>query len=107
LSDIQEANKAIEHILHSANELPLLFETVRVLSTRGDHNLFLIGVKKVLPLLSTQEELIDLMVLVADYYRCLDEEELEMAMQERIDKRQSIEGPLDPADSDLKALEKL
>ncbi len=102
-TDIGDANLAIHRLLEGEIELPLLLEMIRFLSANGEHALFSLAVKKALPLLNAQEEWAEVMNLVADYYRRLDEEEIEQSIQKILDQRKS--GPITP--SDIKTLQDL
>lgn len=101
-TDIGDANLAMHRLLESELELPLLLEMLRFLATAGEHELFLLAVKKTLPLLSSQEELNEILSTVSEYYRRLDEDELEQAVQKLIRQKSA---PLNK--SDLKTLQEL
>lgn len=78
-TDVGDANIAMHRLLESDLELPLLLEAIRFLVVNGEHGLFKEAVQKAAPLLETKEEAIEVMSLIADYYRRLDEEEKEKA----------------------------
>lgn len=102
-TDIGDANLAMHRLLEGELELPLLLEMIRFLSANGEHELFSLAVKKALPLIASHEEWTDVMAMVADYYRRLDEDNMEQTIQRIIDKRKA--GPITP--SDLKTLQDL
>jgi hypothetical protein len=79
-TDIGDANIAMHRLLENDLELPLLLEAIRFLVVNGEHSLFKEAVQKAAPLLETKEEAIEVMSLIADYYRRLDEEEKEKAV---------------------------
>ncbi len=101
-TDIGDANIAMHRLLESDLELPLVYEMLRFLATNGEHELFALAVKKALPLLSTQEELNEVIAITSDYYRRLDEDELEKSVQKLM---RQTSGPPNP--SDLKTLQQL
>lgn len=103
-SDVDEANLIIQRLLQAELEIALLFEILQFIASSGEKKLFLQGVKKVLPLLKTQDELLEILAIVAEYYRLLDEDALEEAVQRRIDRRKKRTGKLDSEDEDLKFL---
>lgn len=102
-TEIGDANIAIHRLLEGEVELALLFEMLRFLSTTGEPQLFILAVKKTLPLLSSHEELTEVLILMADYYHRLDQDEQEQAIQKILAKPKS--GPVHP--SDLKILQQL
>jgi hypothetical protein len=103
LADIGEANLQIHQLLKHDLELPLLTEILRFLSANGEPTLFKLAVKKALPLLTEQEDLLDVMRWIADFYRRLDEEEKEKAVQTILNGRKP--GPI--VTEDLETLEEL
>lgn len=88
-SDISSANAIMHKLLEEKLEFALILEILRFLATRGEHQLFKIAVDKALPFVKAQEELSDILVSVADYYRRLDADELEAAVQKIIDLQQT------------------
>ena len=106
--DIGEANEILRGLLEQKKTDPaLLMETLQFLAGGGDHSLFISAVKKMLPLLQTQEELLDLMEIAADYFHRLDQDSVEAAIQKLLKKRKSAEGPINPSDPDVKTLQQL
>src|SRR5207245_798424 len=97
-TDIADANIAMHRLLENELELPLILEMLRFLATSGELELFSLGVKKALPLLTSQEELIEVLTFAADYYRRLDEEAMEQAINKIIDQRKEPQGPLKASD---------
>lgn len=86
-TDIGDANIAMHRLLENELELPLLLEVIRFLSANGEHDLFKLAVQKAIPHLTSQEELIEVMTFTADFYRRLDEDEKEKAVQKILAKR--------------------
>jgi hypothetical protein len=106
--DGREANEILRSLLEQKETDPaLLREILQFLASDGDHTLFVSTMKKILPLLKTQEELLDLMEIAADYYHRLDQESVEQTIQKLLQKRKCAEGPLSPSDPDLKTLHQL
>lgn len=85
-TDIGDANIAMHRLLEHELELPLLLEIVRFLSACGEHELFKMALRKVIPHINTQEEIVDVMRYIADFYRRLDEEEREQAVQKILER---------------------
>lgn len=95
-TDISEANVAMHRLLQQDLDKPLLLEIIQFLSANGEHDLFKQAIKKVLPLCTSQEELTEVISWIADFYRRLDEDEKEKAVQRLLLNRPS--GPLQPSD---------
>lgn len=106
-TDIDNANLAIHRLLENALDLPLLLEILYFLATNGKQTLFILAVNKAIACLSSNEELIEVMTLVADYYRRLDEEVLEQAVQKLLKQRKELRSAFDPKDPDLVKLQGL
>jgi hypothetical protein len=102
-TDIGDADVAMHKLLDSELDLFLLMEMIRFLSANGEHSLFKLAVKKTLPLLTSQEEVIEVMRQIADYYRRLDEDDKETEVLKMI--QQSQPGSINSRD--LKLLHKL
>lgn len=102
-TDIGDANLAMHRLLESELDVPLLLEILRFLSTNGEHELFKVAMKKILPLLTSQEELIDVIRWAADFYRRLDEDDKEKKVQKILGVRKA--GPI--RSSDLQTLQEL
>ncbi len=102
--DIGEANRIIHRILENEPESALLMEILNFLSVSGEHALFVAAVKKILPLLKMEEELLEVMEIVADYYGRLDQDAVEQSIQKLMKKRKSASGPLNHSDPDLELL---
>lgn len=95
-TDAADANIAMERLLDHEHEFPLLLEMIRFLSVNGERSLFNLAACQALELVSEEEEWLDLANLIADYYRRLDDDEREQAVQKAIQKRSK--GPISPAD---------
>lgn len=102
-TDIGEANLQMHALIRQELEVLLLLEVLRFLSANGDPNLFKLAVKKALPLLTDQNELIEIIGWIADFYRRLDEDEKEKGVQKFLNQRKP--GPIHP--SDLKMVQEL
>lgn len=87
-TDIGAANSLMQDLLRNDLDLSLLLEIIRFLSTTGDHELFKLSVQKSLPLIDEKDELMDIMSMIADYYRRLDEDDKEKEIQELINASQ-------------------
>ncbi len=84
-------------------ELDLLLEIACFLVHNGNALIFLQAAQQARFLLSTEEEFQELLAIVADFYRCLDREDREQALQELFIRRSKIdpETKIDPKDPDL------
>jgi hypothetical protein len=104
-SDPAKANAEVARILdeHPQNETSFLFETLRFLSVSGEHRLFIAVIQQIIAQLQTEEEFEELMKIAADYYRRLDQDEVEMAIERLMKKRSLKAFAFDPRDPDLKA----
>lgn len=85
-TDIGDANIAMHRLLENDLDLPLLLEIIRFLSANGEHELFKQALHKALPHLNAKEELLEVMGLLADFYRRLDEDEKEQKVQKFLAK---------------------
>jgi len=107
-----EANMMFHNILENLLEEKdndLLFEIIRYLVRQGDAPIFMKAVRQLLAELKTEAEFQELLAHVAEYYRCLDQEEEEKAVQNILVNRsgKTLSQPLDPSDKGLHSLIKL
>lgn len=109
--DPQKANDLIHELLTFEDILDAEFglEMLHFLAHFGDHKLFLTLARKTLALLETEDEFQDLLTIISEYFRCLDQEEMEQKIIAIFQKRsrKSLENPIDPNDPDLKNLHAL
>lgn len=92
LSDPKESDILIQRILEQVEEspdLPFLFEICAFLVNRGDIGLFLLCVRQAIPLLKIEEDFQRLLKLMAEFYRCLDKDILERAIEIVIAERKA------------------
>lgn len=80
-SDITEANRRLEELLSKEIELDLLFEILEMLVSVGEKELFPLVLKKMIPLLSS-DDFEDVCALSAEYFRRLDLEKAEVKVLE-------------------------
>lgn len=106
-SDIQETNRLIHQILEKSQDVDLLFEVLHFLTENAEHSLFTAAVKKTLPHLKEQQDLLEVLEAMADYYRRLDQDPLEQTVQGWIDQKKSASGELAPFDPILTSLQSL
>jgi len=105
----EEANVMFHNILENLREekdKELLFEIVRYLVRHGDAPIFMQAVRQLLAELKTEAEFQELVALVAEYYRCLDKEEEEKAVQKILVDRsgKALSQPLDPSYRGLRSI---
>lgn len=99
IKDPQEADKLIRNIVDKNNtdpNLELNLEILSILVQGGERDLFVKLVKNTVKNLENEEDFQDLLTISADYYRCLDLEEKENAIQDILKKRsaKSLDGSL-------------
>ncbi|HAB99878.1 MAG TPA: hypothetical protein DCE71_08660, partial [Parachlamydiales bacterium] len=87
---------------HAAYESPFLVETLRFLSVCGENRLCSAVIQKFIAQLQTEEEFEELLEIAADYYRMLDQDDVEMAIERLMKKRSLKTFTFDPRDPDLK-----
>lgn len=107
LSDVQEANRLFERLLSSLQEEPdidLLLLIAESLVHQGDVRLFLLSVKLAVASLEKEAQFQDILMMLADYFRCLDREKEEHAIHAILKSRGSIDlnQPVDATHIDLK-----
>ncbi|MDP1608749.1 MAG: hypothetical protein Q8L98_05500 [Chlamydiales bacterium] len=103
-TDPFKANAEIARILdkHPQNETSFLFDILRFLSISGEHRLFIAVIQKIIAQLDSEEQFEELMAIAADYYRRLDQEDVEKAIERLMKKRSSSTYQFNPKDPDLK-----
>lgn len=107
-TDPVEANGKIRELLKQDLELPLLMEALRFLSKAGDKELLVQAIEKTIPLLETEEEFQEVLQIASDFYRLLDQDDLEKSILLMMKKRKwPSERPLDPEDPDLQCFTQL
>jgi len=102
--DMEELNPVAERLfdqLLDHSDLDLLFEVAKCFACRSDIPLFMQAAHRAISLIKTEEQLQELLALVAEHYRYLDRDEEEKSIRELIQKRkgkdfESLLDPLDP-----------
>jgi len=90
--DTSDANEIVKNLvkeLKKNNDLDLQLEILRLMVQVGDHALFVKLVKMTLEILETEEDFVELMKIVADYYRRLDQDDIEKSIQRIMNLRQN------------------
>lgn len=110
--DIAEANHVISHLINELKErsdLDLQMEVLRFMVNTGDRNLFIRLVNHTHPFLKMEEDFLELLEIVADYYRRLDREDVEESIRKIMERRGHKEPfqELDFSDPDLIAFNNL
>ncbi|MCB1111566.1 MAG: hypothetical protein H7A37_08645 [Chlamydiales bacterium] len=93
-TDPDGAGTMLEQLIEDAQEEPNLDFNLEVLSLmvqEGEEEVFVRLVRHSLPLLETEEDFQDLITICADFYRCLDKDQKEEALQDLLDKRAPID----------------
>lgn len=111
-SEPDEANEMLEKIIRKAPQDPdLVFnlELLAFLVQDGEKTLFPRLAKQTLTILEKEEDFQDLLVLIADYFHCLDKDEQEQ--QVRTLHKNRLHNPsstqLDPLDNDVKVIKQI
>jgi len=92
--DISDANEIVKKLvkeLKKNNDLDLQLEILRFMVQVGDRALFVKLAKLTLEILNTEEDFVELMKIVADYYRRLDQDDIEKSIQRIMNLRQDKE----------------
>lgn len=109
-SEPHETNLLLKEILFKVKEevdLDLLLEMCAFLISHGDPHLFQQASLAAFDLIQTEEDFQELLAIVADYYRCLDRDKEEKALQALFAKRDKIalDTPLHKNDKALSSFE--
>jgi hypothetical protein len=104
-TDPAKANAEIARILdqNPTEDTPFLFEVLRFLAVSGDHRLFIAVIQKILIHLQSEEEFEEVMEIAADYYRRLDKDEVETAIERLMKKRKNSHVQFSVNDPDLRS----
>lgn len=105
-TDIAEANILYERLLDAIADTPdveLFLMIAESLIHRGDVRLFMLAIRQALPHLDREEQFQDVLAMVADYYRCLDRESEESAVNKILCERakRPLEDPFHSSDTHL------
>jgi hypothetical protein len=106
-TDIGDANRRIYALLSKKLDAELLFEILELLVVSGEHHLFQVALKKLLPELKTEEEFLEVLELTADYFRRLDQDKQEEAILKLKAERKNVPTELNPADSAIRKVEQI
>lgn len=71
-------------------DMELCFDLLAFMVQNGTKDLLLQLVKRMLPLLKTEEDFQDLLTMTADFYHCLDNESIEKSVQNLLSQRSSL-----------------
>ena len=82
-------------------------EILRFLASAGDRSLFVAAVKKIGDLLQTQGEFQEVLSIASEYYRRLDLEQLEQAVQRLLQQSKDPEALFDPRAPESKAFSEI
>lgn len=115
LLELEDPEKSLENLRKllakavKQKELTFNFEVLAFVSQCGEKKDFNKMVRASVPLLDTEEDFQELLSICEDYYRCLDEDKKESAVQEILNNRNrfDLSKPLSQDDSNLDALLKL
>lgn len=106
--DVDRANELLHKLYKEICKTPdkcFQMAVLHFLTKAGDRNLFFKFVKKTLPLITTQNELSDLLSLVASFFRFLDHEEKEKKIKQLLERFSTTTFPLSTEEQD--AVERL
>lgn len=107
--DPVQSQEALRKLLNKAvreKEFTFNLEVLSFVSQCGEKKDFNKMVKASLPLLKIEEDFQEILIICEDYYRCLDEDSKEKAVQDMLKNRSRFDpsGPLDQDDPDLQEL---
>lgn len=108
--DPEEANDRLRKIIRKASNIAHIdfnLEVLEYLVQDGEKDLFITLAKQTLPLLKSEEDLVDLLQLLSDYFHCLDDEAKEKEISEILETRPQENGSLSSDDPVLKTLKSL
>ena len=108
LSDARETNVLIARLLEQAEEdLDFIFlaEVCQFLVHRGDISFFLQCIRLMIPLIKVEQDLLEILRLIADFYRCLDKEHFAQIVEQSIEKRKDKDAFLSISPIDVKLIE--
>jgi hypothetical protein len=105
-SDPEESNILYGRVMEELGERPdleLILLVAESLIHHGDVRLFMRAVQLALPLLAKEEEFQTLLLMVSEYYQCLDRETEEREINVLVNERSSLDptSSLDPSDPGL------
>jgi len=111
-TDLHEANVALKSILEELQEAPdldLLLEMATFLTAHGDPHLFLQAVRQALDLLDTEEDLQEVIAIIAKYCQCCDLEKQEAKLKKLYMRRKTkdLASSISRSDADLAFLDQL
>lgn len=109
VSDPEDASALLHSLIHELEEdkdLEFHFELIAFLVQEGQEETFMQVVENTIPLLKTEEDFQELLILCIDYYHYLDREDEEFAIQKIYEQRpsSSLNAPFDFKDPICKAL---
>lgn len=93
LAGSDSAQNALRKLINKAikvEDLPFYLEVLSFVSQCGEKTDFNKMVRKIIPLLKTEEDLRELLEICSDYYRCLDEDKKEQSIQELLKERTTV-----------------
>jgi hypothetical protein len=106
-TDIGKANAMIHQMIEEDLPLDLLLEILSFLVEAGEHELFVATFKKILPLLKSEEELSEILEMGAEFFTRLDQDQHAEEIQNLLQQRQELSGPLHFPNQDLSAFEQI
>lgn len=104
VTDIHQADEMIRHVFELNQEEPSLelnFDILSLLVQGGNFDFFVKVVTHTISLIENEEDFIELLHIAADFFRCLDQEEIESKIEALIHKREGKEGRISQQDPDI------
>lgn len=108
LSDAPETNLLIARLLEQSEEdsdFIFLSEVCQFLVHRGDISFFLQCIRQMIPLIKVEQDLLEILRLIADFYRCLDKDHFAQVVEQSIEKRKDRDSSLSISPFDVKLIE--
>ncbi len=94
LLQVRLSGEGLETLLEEELDLELYFEILDYLTLSGDRDLFLEVAKETLSQITNEEELLELLELSLEYYRSLDLDEKEVAIDCLINSKKNLLGTI-------------
>jgi hypothetical protein len=106
VQNMHEANVLIKKVFEENKKQPSLELSLDLLSTMvqgGNYQLFIEAMQHTLSLIETEEDFVELLHITADFFRCLDREDIQQKIESIIQKRasNSPQGQIIQNDSDV------
>jgi hypothetical protein len=107
LSNEQRAITLLDNLLEEEPQFAFLSEVCSFLAYRGGFAEFSKCVRQTLQVVEEEEQLQEIVLLIVEFYRCLDKEPLEKACLELLERRKSLDAQSSITENDRNVVEEL